>query len=71
MSPEERLNAAEAIARAFHEHHRRLAPRFGTRGTELSLWEELPVSDQQLRIAAASCVLDDMELASMVVDAVG
>ncbi|HHO50819.1 MAG TPA: hypothetical protein ENK18_08060 [Deltaproteobacteria bacterium] len=70
MSPEERRNAAEAIARAFHEHHRRLASRSGAPGAE-DLWEELSPTDQQLWIAAASCVLDDMELASRVIDAVG
>ncbi len=56
------------MAQSFQEHHRRLSAARAGQGT--ALWEELSASDRQLWIAAASCVLDDMELANTVIESV-
>ena len=57
------------MAQSFHEHHRRLSA--AQAGLDATPWEDFSSSDRQLWIAAASRVLDDMELANSVLESVG
>lgn len=59
------INAAEAIAKAFHEAYERLAPDYGfetPRGP--TDWEEVPEEDRSYMVAIISELLDSGVIAA-------
>ena len=55
-----RLSDATAIAREFHWHYERLAPRFGygTRPESAKPWDEIPQANRDLMVAVVETLLD-------------
>lgn len=55
-----KVSDATAIARAFHEHYERLAPRFGYETREASAvpWDDVPEQNRGLMIAVVETLLD-------------
>ena len=53
------MNAAESLARLFHETYERLAPEFGYKTREASAvpWDDVPDNNKALMIAVAAAVL--------------
>jgi hypothetical protein len=55
-----RLSDATEIARQFHYHYERLAPRFGyeTRGESAVGWTDVPQANRDLMVATVETLLD-------------
>lgn len=58
------MSPAERLARSFHAHYERLAPRFGnaTRPNSAVPWDQLPEQNRELMIETAAAVITDLEL---------
>ncbi len=55
------MEAAEFLARKFHETYERLAPQFGyeTRKASAVPWEDVPEQSRKLMIAVCTVILDE------------
>jgi hypothetical protein len=60
--------AAADLARLFHEHYERLAPRFSyeTRTATAVPWEEVPENNRDLMVATAAAVIEELHRAGLV-----
>lgn len=58
---EDRMEEAEAIARAFHEKYEALAPRFAYKTREASAvpWEEVPTQNKALMVGVVAELLQN------------
>ena len=62
-----KISDATAIAKEFHYHYERLAPRFGyaTRPESAVAWEDVPLDNRGLMVATVETLLDRRIIAAL------